>query len=860
MFSGSGYDHKVLKILYKISIQYIVRMPSMLNLFILLLFLTTGCKKEVAPVQTPEEERHTFELAEDLEIQLVAHEPMVQEPVFMSFDENGRLWVVEMRGFMPNVEGIGEDDPVGRISVLIDKNMDGVMDTSVIFMDSLVLPRSLALVEGGVLVAERKPLWFVEDRDGDLHADHKTLIDSSYGGTGMPEHSPNGLLRGLDNWYYNAKSTNRYRLVSGKWIIDKTEFRGQWGISQDNLGRLYYNYNWSQLHADLVPPNYLSRNKNHLSTSGIDHGLTIDRKIFPARPNPATNRGYIDGTLDNEGRLLEFTSASAPFVYRGTALPHLINNVFVAEPAGNLIKRNVVDDRDLILSAASPYPDRDFLASTDERFRPVFFTSGPDGCLYFADMYHGIIEHGPYMTPYLKEQTIERGLDKHIHFGRIWRLIPKGFQQPALEINDHTNTASLIALLEHPNGWYRDMAQRLIIERHDPLSDSLLSTFISTSDNHLAKIHALYCLEGLNQLNADDLINLLNDDHAAVKAVVLRLLENDAGKNESLSNKLYETFLGEIGTNKYLDLQIALSAQVLPLPQKIETLNRIFEKYGQINLFRDAIMSSLENSEFSFLERLEQSEETGSREAQEVMIEMLATAIAKKGDAGEISNLLDKIELHNNALSEHQQAILRGLSLGKIAGRDPIKLNHPPKIINQIEQLDKGMKARLEKIISMTAWPGYYPDTSSIAKAQDLTAEELALFNLGRQHFTTSCAGCHGSEGEGLNRFAPPLVGSEWVLGDERRLTLLVLHGVEGPIEVEGKIYGAPDILPVMPSHSILDDQVIASILTYIRCEWGHNAKPVSPRTVSRLRHTTQGRVQPWKIDDLNNHVENLQE
>lgn len=160
----------------------------------------------------------------------------------------------------------------------------------------------------------------------------------------------------------------------------------------------------------------------------------------------------------------------------------------------------------------------------------------------------------------------------------------------------------------------------------------------------------------------------------------------------------------------------------------------------------------------------------------------------------------------------------------------------------------------------MTAWPGYFPDTSSSASQQELTAQELELFNLGRQHFTTSCAGCHGSEGEGLSRFAPPLVGSDWVLGDESRLALLVLHGVEGAIEVDGKIYGAPDILPVMPSHSILDDKVIAAILTYIRCEWGHNAKPIQPRTVGRLRHTTQGRVQPWKVEDLNNHVEKLQD
>jgi hypothetical protein len=163
------------------------------------------------------------------------------------------------------------------------------------------------------LIAEKFSLWLVRDLDGDLKADQKILIDSTYGGGGMVEHSPNGLWRGLDNWYYNAKSTQRYRPVNGEWIKQETEFRGQWGISHDNYGRLHYNYNWSQQSADLVPPNYLSRNPHHTPTTGIDHGLTLDRRIYLVRANPAANRGYIEGTLDEAERLREFTSASAPW-------------------------------------------------------------------------------------------------------------------------------------------------------------------------------------------------------------------------------------------------------------------------------------------------------------------------------------------------------------------------------------------------------------------------------------------------------------------------------------------------------------------------------------------------------------------
>ena len=337
-----------------------------------------------------------------------------------------------MRGFMPDIDGKGENARVGRISILEDMDGDGEMDASKIYIDSLIMPRAIALVPGGALVVEDMSLWLTQDLDDDDKADTKTLIDSAYAGNPSPEHSGNGLWRGIDNWYYNAKSVFRYRFTDGKWIRDSTESRGQWGLSHDDEGRLYYNYNWSQLHADLVPPNYLSRNRNHQPTTGIDYGLTIDRRIYPIRPNPAVNRGYVPGTLDEKGSLLEFTAACSPFFYRGGALPEeYYGNVFVCEPSGNLVKRNVVEGSGILLKAHDPNPGKEFLASTDERFRPVFLTTGPDGALYLADMYRGLVQHGLYVTPYLREQTLERKLVKPINRGRIWRIVSEDWKPPS---------------------------------------------------------------------------------------------------------------------------------------------------------------------------------------------------------------------------------------------------------------------------------------------------------------------------------------------------------------------------------------------------------------------------------------------
>jgi mono/diheme cytochrome c family protein len=136
-----------------------------------------------------------------------------------------------------------------------------------------------------------------------------------------------------------------------------------------------------------------------------------------------------------------------------------------------------------------------------------------------------------------------------------------------------------------------------------------------------------------------------------------------------------------------------------------------------------------------------------------------------------------------------------------------------------------------------------------------LSEDQQPVFVRGRLHYLTACAGCHGTDGSGVNRFAPTLIGSPWVLGDERKLALIVLHGMEGPIEIGGRVYDAPEILPVMPAHSTLDDAAITAILTYIRNEWGNNAGPISRGLVGKTRHTTQGRVVPWTAKELDKFI-----
>src|SRR5690606_1476115 len=160
---------------------------------------------------------------------------------------------------------------------------------------SLVLPRALCLIENGLLVAEPPNLWFVEingDKPG-----RRSLVDKDYAVGGNVEHQPNGLLRGLDNWIYNAKSDKRYRKKGDNWLIEHTHFRGQYGITQDNYGRLMYNHNSANVLGDYFPAGLEVFNKNQRGVKGYSVAIVSDNRVYPSRPTTGVNRGYMEGIL-----------------------------------------------------------------------------------------------------------------------------------------------------------------------------------------------------------------------------------------------------------------------------------------------------------------------------------------------------------------------------------------------------------------------------------------------------------------------------------------------------------------------------------------------------------------------------------
>ena len=377
---------------------------------------------------TPQDELATFKIAPGFHAELVAAEPMVETPIAMSWDERGRMFVCEMRGYMHDVEGAGEDKPLGRIVMLEDTDHDGKMDKRTVFADGLILPRAVMCVNGGVLVGEPPVLWFMKDTDGDGVADLKETVDSHFGSrTGQPEHMVNSLTWLRDNWIYCANHNSRYRLKDGKFVIDATQSRGQWGFSQDDFGRPFYNFNSDFLRADFVPGTLYQRNPDFPSAAGMGVQIMKDQSCWPSHPTPGVNRGYEPKQLRADGTLATCTATGGAGIYRGGLFPpEFAGNAFIPEPSGNLVKRLVIEETSGELTAKNAYENTEFWTSTDERFRPCNAYTAPDGSLYVADMYRGVIQHKGFLTHYLVQNIKDRELEQPVVQGRIWRIVPDG--------------------------------------------------------------------------------------------------------------------------------------------------------------------------------------------------------------------------------------------------------------------------------------------------------------------------------------------------------------------------------------------------------------------------------------------------
>ncbi|MEY3050801.1 MAG: hypothetical protein RLY31_586 [Bacteroidota bacterium] len=491
-----------------------------LGMFTILLL---SCRAELSVFPSADSD---FVLEPGFSIRTVAAEPFVDTPVALAFDDRNRLWVLNMPGYMPDLAGDANTEPIGKVVILEDCDGDGVMDSRKVFLDNLVMARAMAFYADGLLLAEPPALWFVpilDDRPG-----KRVLVDSAYAPGHNPEYQANGLLCNPDNWVYSADCPKRYRRDGQTWRIDSVSQRGQWGLTMDSLGRLIYNSNATQLIGDQVLPGLADRSAGFPIRYAAGTVLTADQRVYPVRQT-LVNRGYQHGVLDSLGKLRRFTAACAPLCYSAGQFPaDFRQNVFVCAPEAHLVKRNrlLSDGETGRLFAEQAYQDREFLASRDSFFRPVFLATGPhDGCLYIADMHRGVIQHRAYMSQYLFSRTKESGLDTLIGRGRVYRVCHD--PAPAGSSPTPRRAEDLVRTLADPVAARRLQAQQLLVHDLRLPVRNLLEQLVRTPDAGVAAIHALWTLEGRKELSPDIVRQALASPDPGLVWSALKLLATD---------------------------------------------------------------------------------------------------------------------------------------------------------------------------------------------------------------------------------------------------------------------------------------------------------------------------------------------
>ncbi|GAB4034346.1 DUF7133 domain-containing protein [Spirosoma jeollabukense] len=725
-----------------------------------------------SPAQlSPEQSLKSFRVPKGYHIELVASDPMIREPVAIAWDGNAKMYVAEMDTYMQDVDGSNEHDPVSRVMLLEDTNGDGKMDKSSVFIDKLLLPRMILCVDHELLVNETDTydIYSYKDTNGDGVADAKKAVyQVGKKSPGNLEHQRSGLDWNLDNWIYVTVDPVRFRYKNGLLKVDSmpSGSNGQWGLTHDNYGRLFF-----------------SRAGGEIPASGFQINPVYGGLEFPDQYNEEFNAVWpiiktpdIQGGLNRlrlaDSTLNHFTASNGQSIFRGDKLPaDLVGDYLIGEPVARIIRRAKVINTNGKLRLENAYKQQEFIASTDMNFRPVNTYTGPDGCLYIVDMNRGIIQESQW-TPkgsYLRPQIQRLGLDKNVQHGRIYRLVHDGMKPGPMPHMLDEPSAKLVTYLDHPNGWWRDNAQKQLVILGDQSVVPVLKQIALGQQGSLAKkpsalgrLHALWTLEGLDAIDKDMVFAAMKDEDPQVRRSAIwigeRYVKSDDEQVIDKFRELKDDPNYDVRTQLILSLHTSKSAKAKTLSEEI-------------------IGQSATN-------------------------EMLVSA---------------------------QKSLLKNDDVKTYGSR-----------LGRLEAADRN---------------------SVIA---------------GANTFKTLCATCHGPDGKGLavggsSMVAPPLFGSKRIVGDKDVLIRILLHGLSGP--VDDKSY--PD---VMPSMSAQDDAWIASVLSYIRYEFGYTGNfppsppPPGPRPagippevlkrrsfkpfvkaeeVKKIREETSGRTKAWTLPEL---------
>jgi mono/diheme cytochrome c family protein len=522
------------------------------------------------------EEKEKFLLPSGYTLDAVLTEPNIQQPGAITFDGNGRMYVLELRSYMLTLDSEGTLNPVSGISRWEDLDNDGVYETGGMFVDSLVFPRFVLPVgPNSVLTMESNAdiVYKYTDTNNDGRADKKEFFTDNFGRAGNVEHQQAFLYWGMDNWLYSTVNPFRVRETAQGVIRESTgSNHAQWGITHDDDGKL-----WFQGGSNGVPSyfQFPIHYGDYIVEKNFAEGFEIP---WGAPVLVADMQGGMGQVRMPEGTLNRVTGASGNDVFRGNRLPkELVGQYFYGEPVARIVRQINAEVKGGLTTLHNVYQNQksEFIRSTDPLFRPVDMATAPDGTMYIVDMYHGIIQEGEW-TPvgsYIRTKIEQYQLDKVVSLGRIWRLSYNGMERDKTKPHMYDQTsAELVKHLSHANGWWRDMAQQILVQRNDKSVAPELVNIVRSSENILARFHALWVLEGIGAVESALVKDMMKDANPRMRVMALWVSESLYKDGDQSFAKNYLELMNDT------DTQVKMRAMMTGRLLKINGTNAIVKK------------------------------------------------------------------------------------------------------------------------------------------------------------------------------------------------------------------------------------------------------------------------------------------
>jgi len=664
----------------------------------------------------PDQALQSFRLRQQFTLQLVAAEPLTTDPVAAAFDEDGRLFVVEMNDYpytdkstdQPNVERT-TDLPIGKIRLLVDDNDDGVFDRSTIFARDLSWPTGIVVWKDGIFVAATPDLWWLQDADRDGIAETRQRILTGFRKLNV-QAVANNLLWTLDHQICGAGGTNG-GLLSGTALdphtptplaMSRHDFRfsplgpphhfqllsggARFGNTTDDQGNRFICNIRNPIQHVLLPLEHLSRNP-HFNPGSPLHDVAASGDQLPVfRSSPpeawrVINAARLTGQGDPRMPRSEknaagyLTSACGVTVYRGDAWPpEFRSQVLLSDVAANLVHRQQLTPAGPTFTSHRLDQNCEFVTSTDNWFRPVNFVHAPDGTLYLLDMYRETIEHPWSMPPDLKGMLdLERGRDR----GRIYRITPPNFQRRPTPRLSQATTTELVRLLEHPNAWHRDTAARLLFQQQDPETPALLNQLLRQSPVPQARLQALHTLAAAipatpaetrqdtpaltRQLN-DAVLHLLADPHPHLRRHALRIAAEHslAALPDAVARSIRED------SDPAVLFEAALHLHRLNSPLQEDLLTKLLARTPADPWIRTAALCSAQNHEsLLLLASLRQPSLRSNPEHQPLLL-LLAGIVGSRNQPAELRTLAYELNSlpEQDRTSQHFAELLAAVDQG----------------------------------------------------------------------------------------------------------------------------------------------------------------------------------------------------